>query len=322
MKALALAAVLAAATFVSALDYSAAGFTPLGSVNVEGKTFDKLSDATGGELLFSAEAATPSQETLANFAKALTVLRSWQSISIAEIRAIAEPGRIRVLIVPASIKRGSTELVGYVVGGLQFFVASGVEYDFRVKSGSYFIRLSGVLASESELLGDIASSAADPVAYLAARDPQYAVRRVTELEGRLGSLENDTSAKFDSLAEDNAATVSELEAKIADLGASRDEANARLDVLEKALDALEKNLAAESKLRSEVLEAAIMAALNKGLFGGPKPLNAEAVATLVELKTADPSLTKEAAAAALKAQGISLSSKEIGIVFLVKFGES
>ena len=375
-----------------AIDYKAAGFELAGELTEDGQLYSVLRDPTGGSLLFRAE-TEPSANALSQLGALIPVVRSWKGIEIGSIRAVSESDRIRVLILPIAIRRGGENFVSYVLGGIQLFVSKGREYDFRVKSGTFFIRLNGILGSENDLLTDIAAAAKDPAAYLASRDPQYAVRRAAELEIKLNDLSDQTNklvARADELTTQakelgietqdlfgrgvvfaNRATASEgkivelteksaeiegeiaqleakdeelstslaeaiagieklttkaadLEMKIEALNATTADHNTRIIALNEQLVSLSGELGKERANRAErekASEAALMATMNWAFLGGPKFIPEEAVAKLVELKQADPSLDRKAAELKLKELGIKLSAGEIDIVFTVKFGE-
>ena len=89
----------------------------------------------------------------------------------------------------------------------------------------------------------------------------------------------------------------------------------RISDLEARVDKAEADLkAAQDRVAGD--EVALMAALNGG-----KAVNPKAVAFIADQRGADPSFDKKAAAAGLKSAGITASSKEIDVVFLVLFGE-
>jgi hypothetical protein len=357
-----LSALLAlAALAASAADLSAGGFTVTGTRTIEGNDYRVLVDQSGKEILYSSDFELTA-DVLSTFRSVVAALRSWKSFDIASIWALAEQSdRLRITLVLSRFESQGLDLTTYVPGGLQFFLTKGsTEFDFRLKSGKYFLRLKGLLTTEEDLVGEVYSASKDPVAYLANRDPQYAIRRITEVDGRTAlvegkavELETRTTAlegratsvegratDSESRAEGLSAAIADLDTKTASkdgdleqsivtLGADLDAAlAAKGDELAQSIADLDSK--SETALKDfdlargeseKRLEAALMAALNKGLFGGPKPIDPIKVDKLIELKLADPSLTKALAAAALKAAAVTMSSKEIGIVFLVKFGE-
>ncbi len=264
------------------LDFSGTRFAVRGERAEADRSYLVLTHEDAGELLFAAEGSEEPAEALKTLDTFLSVLHSFTSLETAELRAQTEPEGIRLSVLPRRFAAEGLDLLPFIPGGLQFFLKNGVEYDFRVKSGSFFIRLRGVFTSEDDLLSDSLAAIRDPLAYLATRDPQYALRRISELEKRLADNEKSLAALALQLAAE----------------ASRAEA--------------------QREIRLSALEDALMAALNKGLFGGPKPIKPELVAKIIELRAADPSLDRAGMAEKLKAGGMSASSKEIDIVYRVK----
>ncbi len=272
--------VLACASLASALcaaDFADFGYQNRGEKTIDGVSYTILANKDGNELQFRSE-PEPSATRLKALSELEGTLRSWKSLDIAAIRAVNESDRLILTVVPRKVEYNGQDLVSALPGGLVFYFVSAVEYDFRVKAGDYIVRIRGFFGPEGELMGLVESALKDPVAYLAQRDPQYAIRRMAEFNAMITDLQ-----KADA---DQSATVK---------------------ALRKALEDSQNSL---------------MATMNKGFFGGPKPLNAAMVAKLVELKAASPALDRKGAAAALKAAGMNVSAKEIDIVFAVKFGES
>jgi len=318
-------AILAASIAVAALDLSGSGFAQKGERTEDGQTFAVLDDGSGGELLFYAE-TEPSAVRIAGLRALYDAIRSWSGFEAATLRAINGAERLQIVAIPRRFSVEGVDLAQAVPSGVQLYRSTSTEYDFKVKSGSSIVRLRGVYSSWDELSAAVLQAFRDPAAFLLARDPLYALKRIAELDARVSKLEAGLS-KLDS-------NVSKLEARISSLETtSVGGLETRTDGLENGLSVLQKDVSGlSSNLESLVarmrqlvvdeggstgqLEAALLAALN-----GDKPVNAEGLAKLVELKKADPTLDKAKAATALKAAGTPLSSREISAVFLVKFGE-
>jgi hypothetical protein len=294
---------LAIAFGAFAADYSAYGFTTTGTRTMDNLTYDVLVDGNGNEVLLSAsESLNPERATAL---KSLSdSLFSSGALKVASIRATNDPAELRLTVLPKSLVVENQELLPGLPGGLVFWYDKTFEYDFRVKSGAYAIRIQGLLSNLDDLFGSVALAYKDPVAWLLQRDPSYAIKRITELTLRETKLEEALAATKQDLAtagESQAASLADLQAKFEATKAESEKASAST---------------------ISRLETALMTALNVGFFSGPKPIKPESVAWVLAKKAENPAVTKAELIAAAKAEKFAISDKEIGIVLQVKFGES
>jgi hypothetical protein len=291
MKRIALAvAIAASALSIAAYDFSGSGFTQKSERTEGGKSIAILTDESGGEVLFSAE-AEPSSQRISVLRALVAELRSWSNLQIAEIRAVNRKDQLQVTVIPLSFTVDGVALGQAVPGGIQLLYKTATEYDFKVKSGKYVVHVSSVFTSEAELEAAALAAYKDPAAFIATRDPLFVQKRLDELAAQA----SDFAAKADDLA----ARLAAVEAVTFDVSNGAKE---------------ERTSKAENEIVK--LKTLLLAALN-----GAKPIKPEAVAKLVDLKKADPSLDKKTAPKALKAAGFSLSASEISAIFLVEFGE-
>jgi hypothetical protein len=305
-------AVAAIAAFMlvglSAADYASYGFSQTGTRTVDGIDYLVLADDTGAELLFS-PLVEPGPERLNALKAIVSMLHTWNGLTLASIRATNDAAQLRVTAVPSSLMAGPDDLKSALPGGLVFWYEKAIDYDFRVMSGAYAIRMTGLFTSTGDLLNSLRLAYKDPITFLLNGDPEYAVKRITELTARVETLEGALKAAADDLTltkSDLAGTTEQLTATRADLA-----------TLESAKETSDKS----SSASMERLETALMTALNVGFFSGPKPISQAVVDWVVAKKTGDPGLTKAALVAAAKAEKFQATEKEIGIVLQVKFGE-
>ncbi len=318
-------AILVAAGLAAA-DYSSYGFTQSGTRNVDGIDYLVLVDDSGAELLFS-PLAEPGADRLNALKSIVSMLHTWKGLTLSSLRATNDASQLRVTARPFSLLSGANDLSAALPGGLVFWYDKAIEYDFRVLSGAYAIRMTGLFTTTADLLDSLSLAYKDPVTWLLRSDPEYAVKRITELTLRVDGLEASLKSLGDELASTKtdfsgqlAATGDQLSATRAELGATK----AELELTKSNLAALVAAKAASDKLMAADvarLESALMETLNVGFLSGPKPLPQATVDWVVAKKKADPSLTKAALVAAAKAEKVQASDKEIGIVLLVKFGE-
>jgi hypothetical protein len=298
MKRIALAVAIAAfALSIAAYDFSGSGFTQKSERTESGKPIAILGDESGGEVLFSAE-AEPSPQRISVLRALVAELRSWSNFQAAEIRAVNRKDQLQVTAIPRSFTVDGVALGKAVPGGIQLIYKTATEYDFKVKSGKFVVHVSSVFTTEAELEAAALAAFKDPEAFIATRDPLFVQKRLDELAAQAG----DFAAKADALA----AKADDLAARIAAVEA------VTFDVANGAKE--ERTSKAENEI--EKLKIDILAALNAA-----KPINPDAMAKLVELKKADPSLDKKKAPKALKAAGYTLGASEISAIFLVEFGE-
>jgi hypothetical protein len=158
-----------------------------------------------------------------------------------------------------------------------------------------------------------------------------ALRDLQQAQADIATLKSDTTAlKGDAatirqeqvaLRADQTAARSTLDATKSDLEALRT-ALAALPTarLQADVEALQKALGPIAPDIEALRTAVVVIQSRSGLFGR-RTLDTDAVARLVALKRKTPALTQGDAAAALKGQGVSMSSKDIETVFGIFFGE-
>jgi len=284
----------------------------------------------------------------------LETVDGWKSLSPGLPAFQADGETVRMRMVPQRFVASGRDLRPFVPSGLSFSaLGEQVDYDFRVKSGSYFLRVQGRFQGEAAFLERVLRAVNDPALYARDFDTDYQARRLGELLELVSELEKSAIEK--SAAMDK--VVRELEARLAAAEAHADKMETRIETnvvsqqegdaaLATALTEGESGLRAdlaksEEGIKAEIArseaevkayqasqahvqqltEAAVMAALSKGLFGAPKPVETAAIEKIASLKTANPALTPKELLTALKADGIVATDKQIKAVLAVLFGE-
>jgi len=280
---------------IFAADFSAYGFTQNATRNVDGIDYLVLVDPSGGEVLLS-PVVEPTPDRLDALKSIVAMLRSWNGLTLASIRATNDASQLRVTAIPSSLLSGTTDLMSALPGGLVFWYDKSIEYDFRVLSGPFAIRMAGLFTTPADLLDSLSLAYKDPATWLLKSDPEYAVKQIVQLGARVDGLAAELKADEATIATDGDELTSLASAKT------------------------QSDKAAGATIVR--LETALMTALNVGFLSGPKPIPPAAVEWVVAKKTADPTLTKAALVEAAKTEKIQVSDKEIGIVLLVKYGEN
>lgn len=168
-----------------ASESSAPRLSPAGDAKVDGKTWKAFSGPGGLRVL----AASPFDDaTLPRLERVAEAAASWSALRAVELRAetSGEEGDAYVVLVTQALS-GGKDYAPNLPSGIRLRFAGALLYDFRVKSGDYFVRVKGVLVDEASLASEIAKAADDPAAFIAERDPAWAAGRIVELESTIES---------------------------------------------------------------------------------------------------------------------------------------
>ena len=212
MKRVALAFVLMLSAFsIAAFDFSGSGFTQVGVSPTDSKTVI-LVDKSGGQLIFDIE-VDPSAGRLAALRSLIAEIHSWKNVTIAELRAVNSADRLQVMLVPKTFSVGGVDLQAAVPEGIQLFSNTATEYDFKVLSGNYVLRVRSVYTSEDDLEAAALSAYKDPSSFLAARDPLYVQKRLNDASSRLTALEGQITGEKKGHLNADLATVMEQDAE-------------------------------------------------------------------------------------------------------------
>jgi hypothetical protein len=237
-------------------------------------------------------------------------LSSWKSLTLAKVNLSLEGDTLRSLIIPSRFVYQGKDLLPHIPGGL-FFVTAGeeVSFDFRVKSGDYFIRFQGQLIDEQSLLNHLSAAIDDPAQYIRNNDPTYLSSRIDGLRDQLVVLTEQGKALIAGLEQ----RIQEQEGIIKNLNGELRENRDKIT----ALRAENQEIGASK----DKIAVAAVAALSKGLFSAPKPPSPEVMGQIIALKQQKGDATVAEIGTQLKAQGLSASDKQIKAVLMVYFGE-
>jgi hypothetical protein len=260
------------------------GIALLSTDKADGKTVYSFSAQSGTKFSVESDGEISVASARSAF-RLLDTLLPWKSLTPGTQQFRIEGNLVTLRLVPGKLVSGARDLKPFVPSGLSFSIdGDRVEYDFRIKSGAYFLRLAGRLQTEALFLDRLVRAIDNPAAYARDNDPDYLARQLAELGE---ALEAEKTARAAS------------EAKAAAL-------EARSAEQEKALGAV---------------QAAAMAAHAKGAFGAPKPIPAEVVDGVRKAKAAKPNATAAEVAASLKNDKVAATDRQIKAVLAVLYGE-
>jgi hypothetical protein len=253
MKKICLAAALSLfALSVFAYDLTDTGFTQTGERSEDGKTIAVLADESGGEVLFDAE-TEPSGDRLSALRSLVAEIRSWEAFQPAEIRAVNMADRLQVSAIPRSFVVDGVALEQALPGGIQLLYKTATEYDFKVKSGKYVVRVSSVFTGLPELEAAALAAFKDPASFIATRDPLYVQKRLDELLDKVADFES----RIATIEQANKELLSnEAKAKPAILAALNGGRPIREDALAKLIELKRQDPALDKKNAPAALRAA------------------------------------------------------------------
>jgi len=273
------------------------GMTLVSRDTVAGRTVFSFAAAEG--VKFGVETSGDiSEEVVRSSLRLLDTLAAWKSLSPGTQNFRVEGETVTLRLVPGKFVSGGKDLKPFVPSGLSFS-ASGerIEYDFRIKSGAYFLRFSGRLQNESTFLDRFKRAVDQPAAFARDNDPDYLSRRIVELQEALEAAE----AK-NVVAETRAGAL-----------------ETRLAAEESRLSALETRVIDGEKADVNARRATIEAH-SKGFFA-PYTISNALVDRVRALKTANPAIAVADIMTALGKEGFSASQRQVKAILIVYFGE-
>jgi hypothetical protein len=183
---------------VAAVDLTSLGITVLSTQPEGDRVVYELKDAKGTRLTVVGD-----KEVTEPQAKAVLYLRDalmgWKSMAAPSLRVTLSGPRAEALVVPSRYAYDGLDLVRYIPSGMQFYLDTILEYDFRMKVGSIFLRMKGQFFDEDQLGARVANAARDPIRFLERTDPEYLYRTLQEVTTALKGLESGGDNALQSL---------------------------------------------------------------------------------------------------------------------------
>jgi hypothetical protein len=274
-----------------AQDFEARGFRVVSSASEGQYTVYRISDGRGYDVSVALTPPTTDKQR-AVLDGATETLFSLKNMRIASVRFSITGNRADIVVVPSVFRYKDRDLAVYLPSGFQMAYTDFLEYDFRMVVDNLFIRVNGQYFSEEQFSERLYSISQNPGAYVQSQDPEYVLKKFRELDRIVEDLKGGT----DRL---------------------RNENKSALDALAKSHEEFKAALTKDF----ELLRYALQVLNNKGWFGSINLPPKEGVARLLALKKASPGLSMKEAEDKLKAEGVTMSSNEVFLVFGVYFNE-
>ncbi|MBU1081116.1 MAG: hypothetical protein KKB59_11575 [Spirochaetes bacterium] len=172
---------------------------PSGEAKVDGRTWASFAGPGGMRVL----ASTPLPDyARPRLERTVAAVGAWTAITPTEIRAVYGEGTEGddYLVLVSGVSAGGSDYVKNIPSGIRLRFSGALMYDFRVKSGDYFVRVRGVLMDDLSLASEIAKATDDPAGYIAERDPAWAAARLVELGATIESSDTAIESLRASLA--------------------------------------------------------------------------------------------------------------------------
>lgn len=156
---------------------------------------------------------------------------------------------------------GKTYKENFPAGLMFFYERRSMRYDFRVKSGAYFVRVDGVFDSASGLYKQLYDVINDPKKYLQNNSVKYAITKINELNRELQSVystalnaERSAEAVRSEMESRIGQTEQKLEGRISEVDAKVDKSTSELkSSFDEKISSLDSSLSGSiSSLRSEL----------------------------------------------------------------------
>ena len=273
----------AAAGALISQDIESLGYNILSTGTDDGYNVITAEDPSSG-LIFDLYYTDFTQSQLYFLQEARKIVLSWKYIIPETLQIIFDPQVAEISVVPATFIYNEHDYAQYIPSTINFYFEDILEYDFRILVENITLRVRGPYFNEKQLADKLQNAVANPIAYIQSNDPEYIVRRLGEIAGELEELKAGQSA-------------GETERK---------KLRRQVEVV-------------TAKYRQ--LQLGIIAVANQGLFSSIKDFNKSEIEQAIALKEDNPSYTEDQLLAACKEQDISVTGKEIHIIFMVYFNE-
>ena len=254
---------------------------------------------------------------------AVSTLSGWNLLKIQQAKIVFNGSRADILIIPSSFVYKGVDLAKYMPSGMQFYYDKYLQYDFRMLKDNLFLRLKGEVYDESQFVDRLYSAVEDPVLFLQTNNPEYLLKQISDLTKKIDELSVQLS-QAKTVVQGLSSKLDSLASQGQDFVAKQEAANKGQDAVNKNVEKQLADIKAQNQKMADEFDRvrySLLVLNNRGFFGQIYPIDKQAIAKLVELKTADPSLTRDQAIAKLQADGIKMSKKEVSLVFDVYFNE-
>jgi len=129
--------------------------------------------------------------------------KKWKNLQVSKIDFFVSNDILEMIISPKALKYNGMNIVPNLPSGLTFKTyGKSLKYNFRITKDNYFVRIVGTFTNEDALLTNVVSAINDPETYLKMREPEYFLKKLTELEEKYNNLKSeydDFKAKMNKL---------------------------------------------------------------------------------------------------------------------------
>lgn len=193
-----LAILLLAVSSSFAVDWKGAGFTQVEAGSTETESFYILKDSKGNT--FKVRYFNELDEKWVGVIKNLnSQLRQWRWMKVKTVSFFQNNGNLEILVVPSSFTYKGINFIPNIPGGIVFIYDYYLNYNFRLNKDNYFVRINDRFINESLLCERMKEAYEDPVSYLKKREPEYFLKKLTELEDTIAELKMSHEKLQDSV---------------------------------------------------------------------------------------------------------------------------
>ena len=310
-----------------AVSFTDLGYTVQRQYTDSGVTYSDLTDSQGRTVTVGLSEVELTQGQAGILKKMVNDFYALQYVRIDSLKVVFSGSRVEAVVIPSSFRYDGMDLAAYMPSGMQFFYTNALTYDFRLRVDNYFLRFSGQYTDERSFAERLVQTIKNPTEIIRSQDPQYMLQRIDTLEKALGesvselrqneSRTNALAKEADALAKEVDTLKSDgalMQTKYDKLLADGSDLTTKYNTLKANGDALLSQL--------ERLRYGVMVLHNRGwLFGTIYLPDQKAVKRAVELKTQNPSLTKDQLAKTLQDEGYKISGNELFLVLGLYFDD-
>jgi hypothetical protein len=278
---------------------------------------------------------------------------AWPGLEVEALRFYLREDGIDATVDPAALRYEGRELSAYMPSGIGFYYSQALYYDFRLKKGNLFLRVSGRWIGPDEFGARVADALARPDVYLQSQSPEQIAARLTEhdrlladlavgaaetslevgrterelaaLGGRhevLAGLQDGLAADLEALGDDHSA----LAVRHADLRRDyRELAGRHADLLaaHRELEARHERLLEEHRASREDLERLRVGvlALNRRRLRRAIPLDPQTLDAVLDARAGHPLAGAQELQREIKGRGVAASRREIRLILAVYLGQ-
>ncbi len=207
---------------------------------------------------------------------------NWSTLTAKSVKLIFKKDGIEINVIPGSLTYNDSELTPYLPAGITFIHTDYTMYDFRVVKDNYFIRIRGQYYGPDLLLKAVDEAVADPVRYIAAHDPEFIIKQISDIN-------------------------------VKDAGQ-----DGEIDRLRKDLESLS---AEHKKLLSDfdALRYAYIAVTRKGIYGSKEPIPQNDIDSIIEIKTRRSSATVDEVYEEARSKGMKITKGKVALIINTYF---